>query len=158
MHQTFFPSMSIKQFSPLSEAEKDLLLLAPAMVTVLIAGADDDIAKRETERAAKLVHYRTFTADFALHDYYEAVNARFRADLEALLKTWTPQEGQTALSARLEQTEAALAKIDANFAAELRKSWRSLAKKVAEAEGGVFHMGGISKAELKLVDLPMLGQ
>lgn len=148
--------MPIPYFSNLTEKEVELLAMAPAKVTVLIAGADNDIDKNETEWASKLVRFRTFTSDERLHDYYELVNARFETDLEGLTATWSADTTQAEMLDKLSELKAVLAKMDDTYAGLVKESLRSLAKHVAKASGGFLGMGGISKAEGELLDLAML--
>lgn len=149
--------MSIKQFSDLSTQEIDLLLTTPALVTVLIAGADQNIDKKEKDWAAKLVHYRTFTTDARLlHTYYEEVSPRFEADLNGLVDGWNPESSPAKITESLSSLNEILSKIDAEYADLLKDSWRSLAKKIAEASGGFLGFGSIDSAELKVIDLEMI--
>jgi hypothetical protein len=148
--------MAIPYFSPLASEEQELLFQTPALVVVLIAGADHDIDEKEEALARKLVGYRTFTSDERLHAYYELVHDRFENDLKSLLQNWKAGEGEEQMSEILSQLNAVLPKIDETHARLLKESWRSLARKVAEASGGLLGFGSVNKDELKLVDLPMI--
>ncbi|MEM6342829.1 MAG: hypothetical protein AAF927_03080 [Bacteroidota bacterium] len=148
--------MAIKYFSALSSEEISQLTEAPAVIAVLIAGADDNIDKKEKSWATRLVHYRTFTSDPKLHEYYETVNVRFEGHLDSLVESWTAEKSEAELSARVSALNPILAKLDAEYADLLRESWRSMARKVAEASGGLVGIGSINKEEAALVDLPML--
>ncbi|MEO0585246.1 MAG: hypothetical protein AAF135_23735 [Bacteroidota bacterium] len=149
--------MAISFFSGLTEQEQNQLLLAPSMVTVLVAGADQNIDKKEKDWATKLVQFRTFTSDTTLHDYYEAVDARFAQDLETLTANWdaTSTEGQ--LAEELGKVGEILPKLGSEVANELRESLRSLAQHVAKASGGFLGMGGIDSRESSVMKLEMLG-
>ena len=147
--------MSIKYFSPLSESEVELLVEAPALVTVLIAGADSSIDKKEKAWGKKLVSYRTFTSDTKLHDYYERVDEGFEATLNQLVDSWTP-ESQETIAAKLAQVNDILPKLDEVFANLLKDSWKSLARKVAEASGGLIGFGSVNADEARLIELPMI--
>ncbi|MEO1449096.1 MAG: hypothetical protein AAFV07_06180 [Bacteroidota bacterium] len=148
--------MAIKYFAELSAEETDLMLQAPAIVTILIAGADDDIDKKEKNWAARLVQYRTFTSEVKLHSYYEAVQERFEGDLDTLEAGWSTETGSQDLSAKLAAVNSILPKIDSDIASLLTESWRSLAKKVAEASGGILGFGSVEEAERALIGLPMI--
>ncbi len=140
----------------LSEAEVYFLVKCPALVTVLIAGADKQIDKSEKNGAFKLVHYRTFTSDPLLNEYYRRVEEHFEENLSELLEKWNPSDTQEFLSQELATAEPILEKLDDEYAEMIKKSWRSLAKKVAEASGGIMGFGSINAAEQHLIDLPML--
>lgn len=147
--------MSIKYFHHLSEQEVSQLLQVPAQVTILIAAADDDIDKREANWARKLVRYRAFTEHVRLHDYYEAVHPRFEADLTAAEAQWA-EGGSEALVEALKGVNGILPKLEEAYADLLRNSWRSLARKVAEASGGILGFGSVGAEEQPVVDLPMI--
>ena len=149
-------STILSSIGKLSDEDQDLLYKAPAIVTIMIAGADKDIDKKEEIRARKLVNYRTFTSDLFLHDYYEAVNSRFEHDFHELLAAWSPETGAKAMSNALAEVGKVVAKMPEDHAESLKTSLRSLATKVAEADGGFLHMGGISIEERELLDLKEL--
>jgi hypothetical protein len=147
--------MSIQAFSALTSEETEQLLRAPAMVTLLIAGADEQIDKREENWATKLVRYRTFTAEAELQAYYEMVDQRFEQQLSTLIAEWEAGDS-TKVAAQLAETKPVLAKLDTRYAKLLKQSWRTLAKKVAKASGGLVGFGAVDSEERKVVDLPML--
>ncbi|MEZ4828106.1 MAG: hypothetical protein R3C61_17750 [Bacteroidia bacterium] len=147
--------MAIKQFSNLSDQESALLINAPALITVLIAGADNNISKKETDWAGKLVHYRSFTSEPRLQNYYEAVKEEFETALDNLIGSWD-ENSEAVITGELAGVNTILPKIDAEYASMLKESWRSLAHKVAGAEGGLFGFGSIDEAEKKLLSLPMI--
>lgn len=150
-------SSILSSINTLSEDEQNILYKAPAVVTIMIAGADKDIDKKEEMRARKLVNYRTFTSDIFLHDYYETVNDLFEGHMNELMAAWSPETGAEAMSNALSEVGTVMAKLPEDHAAHLKDSLKSLAKKVAEADGGFLHMGGISAEERQLLDLKELG-
>lgn len=153
-----FMSTPIKHFEGISESEFNVLLKAPAQITVLIAAADGNIAASELNAGNKLVGYRTFTSETALHTYYEVVHERFESDLHEVLGQieTQPSDSLNGIIATLGTTTPILAKLDAGFAHTLLNSWQSLAKKVAESHGGLFGFATIDEAEAKLINLPMI--
>ena len=148
--------MTINYFEGLNEIETELLLKTPALVTILVAGADEKIDKKEKNWANKLVKYRTFTSDVKLHQYYEAVLARFEQDLQDLEDGWKSETSEEKISGMLSGLNTILPKIDEEYAALLKDSWKSLAEKVAEASGGLLGFGSVDENELRLIDLPMI--
>ena len=147
--------MSIKHFSQIAESEFELLVQAPALVTVLIAGADSTIDKKEKAWGKKLVAYRTFTSDVKLHEYYEQVDKGFETALDQLVDAWTPESEQE-LTDKLAKVNGILPKLDKEIADLLKDSWKSLARKVAEASGGFIGFGSVNPDEARLVELPMI--
>ncbi|WNJ16787.1 hypothetical protein [Pontibacter sp. G13] len=148
--------MTVKYLAPLNETEQELTLKVPALVVLLVSAADSEIHKKEEAAGKKLIHYRAFTADVVLHDYYEAVNVRFDGDVEPMIANWKGEESLDAIKAELAKMPEILAKLDTVFVDHLKTSWRTLAHEVAKAEGGIMGFGAITPEELKVVDLPMI--
>lgn len=148
--------MSIPSFASLTSEEQHLLFRVPALVAVLVAGADDNIDKKEEALAEKLVGYRTFTEDHQLHNYYEQIHVEFDADLKEALAAWHSKGGNDYISAELAKVNDITPKLEAAYAELLKNSWRTYARKVAEASGGFLGFGSVSKDELQVVDLPMI--
>jgi len=139
----------------LSQPEINQLKQAPALITMLIAGADAKIDDKEKNWATKIVRYRTFTSDAILNEYYQLVDEVFETQLQQLESEWGPT-AEDELSQRLADMNVVLAKLTDEQASAIKDSWRSLAKKVAEASGGLAGFGSISHEEHKWVNLPML--
>ena len=150
--------MKIKHFENLSEQEYDILIKTPALVTILIAGADEHIDKAEKKWAAKIVQYRKFTSTKVLHTYYEEIDQNFESMLNDLIEV----SGDDAKSRKeiigneLSKLNVILPKIEQDYVKKLIESWKSLAVHVAEASGGIFRLGNISKDERELIELPMI--
>lgn len=144
-------------FRTLRDDEIEIMLNAPAMVAVLIAGADDDIDKDEI---AEAIHYAT-TAKHRydkLGEYFEEVANKFESifkdyiqDLPTDLDT-----RQHTITSYLRQLNGILPKVQPEVATQIHKFLLDQAKVVAEASGGIFGMKRISKAEAKYLPLDMI--
>ena len=147
-------------FSRLSDTEKNELLQAIPAITILIAGADDEIDQEETDWAKKLTNIRSFANNEELHDYYHEVGLSFDSNLDKLLATSanTPAERTVQFSDKLSSLNPILAKLDDKIAYLLYKDFVSFAKHVATASGGFLRFGAISSAEKKLIPLTMLDE
>ncbi len=148
--------MPDKHFTALTPEERDALIQAPVLVTLLIAGADQDFSKKEINWAKKVIHYRTFTSHNLLHDYYEMVNAGFEDSMSTYLDDEASTLDEATLTVRLAGLNDVLPKIDPLYAKALVDSLRSLAQHVAEADGGLLGFHKISTEEQTVVDLPMI--
>lgn len=150
--------MPISQFEHLSAEEQEILINAPAYVACLIAGADDKIDHKEKSWATKLVSYRTFTSKPILQPYYQEVEQSFAEALNGLVEMYTEsrEQGGAAINEELVKLNDILPKLEEEYALALLDSWRSLAKKVAEASGGLMGYASIDMRERALIDLPMI--
>ncbi|MEM0939441.1 MAG: hypothetical protein AAF600_07160 [Bacteroidota bacterium] len=148
----------IPEFKSLREDEIEVLLNAPVLVAILIAGADGKIDKTEKNQAIDIARNRQSRAREQLAAYYKLVGERF----ENSFSKWSSslpagtEERTQAVSIELRKLNFILPKIDKNFGIKLHASLKDLAKKIAEASGGVLGYLSISYEEAKLMELRMI--
>lgn len=148
----------ITELKNLSETEIDLLKKIPAMVTILIAGADDQISKSELKEAVNLTKIKQSKARKELLSYYQEIAPDFEQSLNELLKSY-PQDAEIRSKQVIEELERLneiLKKVDKDWAIQFVSSMKDIAKRVAEAAGGVFGYMSIGYEESKLIDLKMI--
>jgi hypothetical protein len=148
----------ISELKNLSESEIDLLKKIPAMVTILIAGADDQISKSELKEAVNLTKIKQSKARRELLSYYQEIAPDFEKSLNDLLKSY-PEDAEIRskqVVVELERLNDILKKVDKDWATQFVSSMKDIAKKVAEATGGVFGYLSIGYEESKLIDLKMI--
>lgn len=150
--------MAIKEFDQLSDDERDLILRAPALVSVLIAGADRSIDQREIMHAIKAVHYRSITEGDFLHRYFEAVDENFESECHHLIQKYEGRadDRESYITGELTGLNDILPKIDKRYAGDLLKSLKSLARSVAKSSGGFLGFERISLEESHFIDLKMI--
>lgn len=150
----------MKIYENLPKEELELLLDAPALVTVLIGGADGDLDEKEVAWGKKLTQIRADREDSFLQDYYEDVNENFKKSLVKIVEKFPPvidaEENCKAIATELEKLNAIYKKLDKNFVNALNKSLRSFAQQIAEASGGVLGFGSESYEEEQWINLSML--
>lgn len=148
----------IKEFENLREDEVALLLRAPLNVAILIAGADGNIDKSERKEAIDAARSKEIRARDQLVDYYKEVGESFETRLDELIKELPSgaQEREKVITAELRKLNIILPKIDKNFAIKLYASLKDLAKRIAEASGGVLGYLSVSYEESKLIELKMI--
>ena len=142
----------------LSEEQFDVTKKAITWITILIAGADGEIEKEETEWAKKIAHIRSYHNPNELTPFYEEVGKDFSSILNNLLDQLPPgtNDRQELLIRQLSKLNNILPLLDNNLGHLLLKSYRSFAKHVAKASGGFWGFLSVGKEEDKLIDLPML--
>lgn len=149
--------MIVNEFEKLNEEEKELLFETPAYVAVLLAGSDGKIDQQEEIWASKVMDFRKSIGEERLHLYYELADRRYRPTFLKLVDQYLETESRNeALSDALAARSMVLNKLENDFAQILLHSWRTFAKQVARASGGIWGFGGISKDEKKFVDLDMI--
>lgn len=122
------------QLEKLSDHDRALLLKAPALVSVLAAGAHGEITASQKAHALELSHLRTFTAPPVLQPYYKEVEKVFKPELERLIQQYFPIDSQkrTALRHEFRKVYAVLPHLDEYFRYHLVKSLKSYARHVLD--------------------------
>lgn len=150
--------MNVQEFENLREDEIQVMLKAPVYVAILIAGADGKIDKSERKEAVEVARSRQSRAREQLVEYYKAVGETFEADFNHLVDTLPEdvKDRNTDIEQELRKLNFILPKIDRVFAIKLYASLKDLAKKIAEASGGVLGYLSVSYEEKTLMDLKMI--
>ena len=150
--------MNVKEFENLREDEIQVLLKAPVHVAILIAGADGKIDKSERKEAVEVARSRQSRAREQLVEYYKAVGESFEEEFNKLI-TSLPEDVKdrnSDLEQELRKLNFILPKIDRVFSIKLYASLKDLAKKIAEASGGVLGYLSVSYEEQTLMELKMI--
>lgn len=148
----------IRALKSLDEKEQEIILKAPAMIAILVAGADDDIDQRERDAARKITKYRRLTGEPLLIPYYEMVYERFEETVLELLKDYPALATlrNPIIVKQLEQINDILPKLDKEYAAALYEGWKEFAHHVAKASGGFLGFFKVSQEERQWLDLSMI--
>lgn len=148
----------IPQFETLTKEEATQMFEAIPLITILIAGADDNIDYHEKKWATKLAKIRTYSNPDVLHEFYSFVGINFSEKLNSYIDQLSKETSirQDDISNRLTILNDIFPKIDPHFGAQLYSSFLSFANHVANASGGFLGFGRVSSAEQDWIDLPML--
>ena len=148
----------IPEFEPLREDEIQVMLQAPVYVAILIAGADGKIDKSERKKAIDVARNKQSRSREQLHEFYKVVGEQFEENFSRLVDELPSGTDAriSAITTELRKLNFILPKIDKNFAVKYHASLKDLAKKIAEASGGVLGYLSVSYEESKLMDLKMI--
>lgn len=148
----------IEGFENISENQFKVLKNAISWITVLIAGADGNIEKEETEWAEKLTKIRSYANPNNLTNFYEEVGKDFKATLEDLIENAPKgkEERNQILERKLSEINTILPLLPNSIAYALHGSYTSFAKHVAKQSGGFLGFFSISKEENQWIGLPMI--
>ena len=126
----------IKQFENLNHQEIELLIKAPALVSVLAASGDKDISEARKAEALKMAHLKTFTADPLLLTYYGEVENNFKSFFEQAVHKYAPftNESREALKKEVGTLNLVIAKLDKEYARTLHRSLAGYAEHVKKAD------------------------
>lgn len=142
----------------LSSQERALLLQAPALVTVMVAGSDGKYNEDEIDKGLEITFWKKQHARPDLQEFYKDVKPGFKQDVQQLMRNLPrdTNERYRSISERLQQLNPILRKLDQPLAEQLYASLRELARHVAEASGGVLGYLSIGYNESKVITLPMI--
>lgn len=147
-----------EEFRTLRDDEIEILMNAPAIVAVLIAGADDDIDKQEIKAAIDFAQQKKLTEGEDLVEYFEEIAKNFEAVQESYINDLPNglEVRQSAISSYLRQLNGVFPKIDKEMAIKIYNFLTELAKVVASASGGTFGFAKVSKEEAAYMELDMI--
>ncbi|MGC3946949.1 MAG: hypothetical protein QM762_20935 [Chryseolinea sp.] len=145
----------IREFEKLTDGEIDLMLKAPVLVCILIAGADGTIDKKEIKEAITQTQKKTSAA---LADYLMEVSQDFEDKLKVLIQSYphVPAQRGTAITRELGQLDTVFAKMDRKFAALVYQMLKQLASKIASSSGGIWGMKSVTDEEAKYLELSVI--
>lgn len=148
----------LSQFSRLSASEYEVLMKSPFLVCILIAGADNDIDKREIKKAIDLTNKKQKKSKSALLAFYQEVGQDFEDKLKVVLQNFPldKEERTHLLTQELTQVNIVLSKIEKTLAIEFYNSIRELASEVARSSGGLLGLNSVGKEEAELLELSMI--
>ena len=142
----------------LSDKETEELCLIPIWISILIAGADNNIEKREIKKAIASTREICEQGHTLVKDYYRQVSEKFEKEIKGYV-TLLPEDHNKRvqfLLSKLARVNYFFSKLEQEMAYQMYLSFRDLANKVAKASGGIFGLLSVSFAESKYVDLKMI--
>ena len=148
----------IDQLKNLAPSEADLLLRAPLLVCILIAGADNDIDKKEIKSAIELAKNRQKKSKSDMVEFYKNVAEDFEDKLKILIQSYPYEATQRnpLITLDLQELNLVLPKIERGMAVEFYNTLRDIAQKMAESSGGLLGLKSIGAEEAKYISLPMI--
>ena len=148
----------IKEFQNLNNSEKSLMLETPALIMILIAGADGVIDEKEMDWAEKVKIFRGSMKNSMLREYYKEAGKDFRKTVYKLLSKLPEKlsERNYEITKRLKRVNKIFPKLSKRFSVGLYKSFLSYAEQVAKASGGIMGIASISPEEKIWLNLNMI--
>ena len=149
-------SYMIKELERLKESEVELMLKAPVILCILIAGADGTVDRREIKEAINVTVKKKDKT--ILDNYFKEVSQDFEDKLKILLQSYPYQSAQRnpILIKELSELNPILKKLDKSFSKPFYDMLKELAEKIAGSSGGLWGMMSVDSEEAKYMRLPML--
>lgn len=148
----------IEEFKDLSDEEIEVMFKVPVLVSILIAGADGTIDRSEIREAVTLSKLKQTKAREDLIEYYREAGKDFEDKMKITIAQLPNDatERNTVIIDELKKVNKILPKLSDTFAQEFYASIKDMAKKIAEASGGVLGYMAVGYEESKLIDLKMI--
>ena len=146
----------IKELARLKESEVELMLKAPVLLCILIAGADGTIDRKEIKEAINVTVKKKDKT--ILDSYFKEVSQDFEDKLKVLLQSYPYESTQRSpiLIQELSQLNPILRKLDNLFSIAFYDMLKELAEKIAGSSGGFWGMMSVDSEEAKYIRLPMI--
>ncbi|MTI19542.1 hypothetical protein E1176_00765, partial [Fulvivirga sp. RKSG066] len=127
-------------------------------VSILIAGADGTIDKSEIKQAVSLSKSKQTSAREDLIEYYRVAGQDFEDKMKIMIAAYPKDaaDRNPLIIGELEKVNQIFPKLDPHFAQEFYASIKDMAKKIAEASGGVLGYMAVGYEESKLIGLEMI--
>lgn len=148
----------IAAFDKLDDAEIEVMLRAPLLACILIAGADGTIDRKEMKEAVALSKKKSGKVKGALAEFYGMVTEDFEDKLKIVMQGF-PSDVKARnhlVVEELTRINSILPKLEKGFAKEFHFSLRYIAEKIAESSGGLLGIKSIGEEEERYVGLPMI--
>lgn len=147
----------IPEFDTLNDAEMEVMLKAPILVCILIAGADGTIDKKEIKEGIAMASKQKSSKSI-LTRYFKEVSTDFEDKLLILTQAYpfNPSERSAIIVQELALINSILPKLDKNFATPFYEMLRELALKIASSSGGLLGLRSVGSEEAQYVELSMI--
>jgi hypothetical protein len=134
------------------------MLETPAMIMILIAGADGVIDEKEMGRSEKVKMFRGSMKNSMLREYYKETGKNFKRTVYKLLAKFPDKlsERNYEITKRLKRINKILPELSKRFSMRFYKSLLSYAEQVAKASGGILGFASVSPEEKIWLDLNMI--
>lgn len=147
----------INEFDNLNGPETELMLKAPILVCILIAGADGTIDKKEIQEAIAVTRKNKKTIGI-LAGYFKELSEDFEDKLKITIQGYPYESTQRSpiIIEELAELNKIFPKLDKTFAKSFYDTLIELAGKIAASSGGLLGIKSVGAEEARYVRLSMI--
>lgn len=148
----------IPELQHLHDRELELLLKAPILVCLLIAGADGNVDRKEVREAIRLANRKYKQSLTPAAQFFKEIARDYEDKLQIILQAYPFESTQRTplIVEELSELNQLWSKLDAAFSREFYHTLREIAQQVASSSGGWLGMRSIGAEEARYVTLPMI--
>jgi hypothetical protein len=147
----------IPQFDKLTDAEGELILRAPILVCILVAGADGHIDRKEIKEAMAVARKQKESAS-VLSGFFTIMAEDFEDKIKILIQSY-PYESTRRTPLIVEELQSLnqlWPKLDRTFADAYYKMLKNLANRIASSSGGLWGIKTVTPEEARYAALSMI--
>jgi len=147
----------IPEFERLNDSEMELVLKAPVLVCILIAGADGEIDQKEINEAISIVKKQN-KGQSVLSGFFKVMAEDFEDKIKILIQSYPFESSQRnpLIIEELSKLGLLWTKLDVYFSQAYYDMLKSLAEKIASSSGGLWGINTVTSEEAKYIGLPMI--
>jgi tellurite resistance protein len=148
----------IPEFHHLTRQETELAYKAPILVSLLIAGADGNIDRKEIQGAIRYVEKKHRRSTTALAALLKEIGSDFEDKLKILMQEYPiePIKRNALIVDELTRLNNLFLKLEPALASEFYQALLEIAEKTARSSGGFLGLNKIGAEEVRYVKLPMI--
>ena len=148
----------VSELRKLSTDELELIYKAPILVSILIAGADGTIDRKEIKEAIQFAEKKIAKGSPSLSRLYEEIVQDFEDKLKILLQKYPHKSAlrNPMIAEELGQLNLLWTKIEPTFAKEYHNALLSISKHIASSSGGILGYNSVGSEEAHFVPLTMI--
>lgn len=148
----------IPEFDTLTKQELELAYKAPILVSILIAGADGTVDRREIIGAIQSVQKKLRRSTSSLATLLHEVASDFEDKFKLLMQEYPYESSQRTplVVEELQRLNELFTKLDQAFATEMYNALLAIADKTARSSGGFLGLRKIGPEEARYISLPMI--
>lgn len=148
----------VAELRRLSSEELDLVYKAPFLVSLLIAGADDEIDRKEIKEAIRFAEESIREVGSSMALLFAEIAQDFEDKLKVLIQHYPYESAQRnpLLVSELSRLNTLWKKMDKKFASEFYSILIKIAEHIAESSGGVLGIRSVGSEEARYIRLSMI--
>lgn len=147
----------LPEFENLNDSEIELMLKAPILVCILIAGADGSIDRKEIKEGISVASKEKKSKSL-LAGYFREVSTDFEDKVMILTQSYPsdPKERGSVIAQELVGLNDVFPKLGKEYSTTFYEMLRALARRVAESSGGLLGIRTVGQEEARYVELGMI--
>lgn len=148
----------LRYLENLSQSQAELLLKAPILVGILMAGADGEIDRTEINRALQVAQDKATGADENVARFFAFASEDFEDKFKVILQSYASDSHirNKAITEELRMLNDIWPLLPLQTAGSLYTSLLEMAQRIASSSGGIMGLGRVSEEEKEFVNLPMI--